>query len=450
MTKSLFTILLIIAALAAKAQWECPSKLAAHLDPIFQSSVLVGFESQLSTGVLDGNLINSAMSFMGVDYTTQKHSFYFEGGIKAWWKYDLNEEVLFDQYRLGLREMFYQYRGELSHFTLGLQTSTFDDHYLLNERVAGANYKLDLGRWKFNAYGGSVTKDFARNGIFCTTGFIYDLPTGQNQVLLGNSFGDKNLGGFTFTFFPGKNKKTKTQISELNEDKFEIFEEDEFAQATDKFESSNEFESFENDEFGELQNSTTQKTKVATGVGLEKIGFAGYSEFGNWIDNNFYQSGIFASIKLPGEIYFNSEALIQIEESNKGVIFLAKLEKAFTLRNGNRLSLSGAYYGFSEIDENAMVLNSYSNILAGEVLRLDAANMPFYLLSAKLNIPSTKFHVKLQNAGQINSDNLNEWDLEIGKKFKDRLHINLKGGIIDGGDLDEKAMLGRLEARFYF
>ena len=102
----------------------------------------------------------------------------------------------------------YAIRSYYGSFTLGLQSSTFDDHYLLNERIAGANLKLDLGKWKLNAYGGSVTKDFARNGIFCTTGFIYDLSTGQESALLGNSLGDKNMAGFSFTFYPGKDKKS--------------------------------------------------------------------------------------------------------------------------------------------------------------------------------------------------------------------------------------------------
>uniref|UniRef100_UPI0032171A9A hypothetical protein n=1 Tax=uncultured Draconibacterium sp. TaxID=1573823 RepID=UPI0032171A9A len=446
MTKSLLTIFVLLNAFIVRAQWECPSKLAAHLDPAFGSPVLIGFETELSSGILDGNSINTAMGFLGMDFSTQNHSLYFEGGVKAWWKYDFEKDILFDQYRLGLREMFYQYRGELSNFTFGLQTSTFDDHYLLNERVAGASYKLDMGRWKFNAYGGTVTKDFARNGIFCTTGFIYDLPTGQEQVLLGNRLGDKNLGGFTLTFFPGKDKKSKKQATPAKADEFETFEEDEFTDAAD------EFDSVEEDEFSSFEMSPKQNKKVrsSSGFGIEKAGFAAYSEFGDWIDNTFYLTGLFASVKLPGDIYFNPEALFQAEASNKGIIYLAKLEKSVTLKSGNRLSFAGAYYGFSEIDKNAMVLNSYSNILAGEVLRLDAANMPFYLLNAKLNFPSAKFHLKLQNAGQLHSGNLNEWDIEIGKKFKERLHLNVKAGIIDGGDLDEKAFLGRLVARFYF
>lgn len=439
MKNKILLILLLFAGLQTQAQWECPSKLGAHLDPIFNSPVLFGAETQLTTGVLDGNSINTAMGFIGLDYTTQKHSFYFEGGAKAWWKYDFDEELLFDQYRLGFREMFYQFKGDINGLTIGLQSSTFDDHYLLNERVAGLSWKLDFGKWKLNAYGGTVTKDFARNGIFCTTGFIYDLPTGQDQTVLGNNLGDKNLAGFTFTFFPRKDKKTKAKPTELNEDEFETFEDDEF-------ESSNEFE--ESDEFAEFETSSA--TKLAPIFGLEKFGFAAYSEFGDWIQNTFYHTGLFASIKLPGDIYLNTEALFQVEEFNKGIIYLLELEKTFTLNSGQRLALSGGYYDFSEIDDNAMVLNSYSNIFAGEVLRLDAANMPFYLLGAKFTIPSTKFHIKLQHAGQIDSDDLKEWDIEIGKKFKNRLHLNVKGGIINGGDLTEKAFLGRLEARYYF
>jgi len=434
--KHLFSfILILISPLLSLAQWECPSKLAAHLDPIAQSKLLYGVESQLSTGILDKNSINTAMLFTGLDYSWNKHSLYLEGGFKAWWKYEFDEDRLFDQYRFGLREFFYQYTGQLSSFTLGLQSSTFDDHYLLNERIAGAHYKLDLGKWKLNTFAGSVTKDFARNGIFCTTGFIYDLPTGQETTLLGNKLGDKNLAGFSFTFFPGKENKKREQTSSKNE--FENFEGGEIKTT--------------NDEFGDFATSSEKpadkKSKI---VEFDRIGIAGYTEFGDWIENTFYETGLFASIKLPGNIYFNPEALIQIEPTNKGVIYLANLEKSISLSKGKRITLGAAYYAFSEIDKNASVLNSYSNILAGEVLRLDAINMPIYLLNAKFNVPSSRFHIKLQNAGQINGGTLTEWDIEIGKQFFNRLLLNAKSGIIKGGDLQNKVFLGRLEARIYF
>ncbi len=442
------TLLLLTIFTYAKAQWECPSKLAAHLDPTFGSPVLTAFETQLSTGVLDGNSISTAMGFVGLDLSGMHNSLYIEGGVKAWWKYDLDENILYDKYRLGLRELFYQYRSDISSFTFGLQSSTFDDHYLLNERIAGANLKLDFGKWKLNAYGGSVTKDFARNGIFCTTGFIYDLSTGQESTLLGNSLGDKNIAGFSFTFYPRKEKKTRTQNPKQGEDEFEDIG-DEF-QSDNEFESDDEFETVEDDGFSSLESSSTNKIKTTAGIRIESVGVVGYSEFGNWIDNTFYHTGLFASIKLPGDFYLKPEALIQIENSNKGIIYLAKLEKSFRLKGGNRLSLSGAYYGLSEIDEGATVLNSYSNIMAGEVLRLDAVNMPLYLLGLKLNFPSTNFHIKLQNVGQINQGDLNEWDIEIGKKFFEKLQVSTKAGLIDGGELENQALLGRIEARFYF
>lgn len=437
----LLSILLFFTSVQGFAQWECPSHLAAHLDPIGDSQFLFGAEAQLSTGLLDGNSINTAMGFIGFDYSTTQHSLYFEGGIKNWWKYDFDEEILFDNHRFGLREVFYQFRGDINGLTIGLQSSSFDDHYLLNERIAGLNWKMDFGKWKLNTYAGSVTKDFARNGIFCTTGFIYDLPTGQDQIILGNSLGDKNLAGFTFTYFPDKKSKSIASDSDSDVDEFEVFEDDEF-------ESTDEFESFDNDEFERMEPN--QAKKSISGFGIDRIGFAAYSEFGDWINNTFYHTGLFASVRLPGDFYLNPEALFQIENNNKGIIYLLELEKTFNINNGARLSLNAGYYGFSEIDKNAMVLNSYSNILAGEVLRLDAVNMPFYLAGLKYSIPSAKLSFKLQNAGQLNGGDLNEWDFEVSKRFKDKLHLNLKGGVIDGGDLEEKAFLGRIEARFYF
>ncbi len=447
----LTSIITLVLGFNAWSQWECPSKLAAHLDPIGKSQFLIGGELQLSTGILDGNSINTAMFFAGVDYSLKNHSVYFEGGLKNWMKYDFENEQLFNQRRPGLRELFYQYRSSFGNFTMGLQSSTFDDHYLLNERIAGLNYRLEMGRWKFNAYAGSVTKDFARNGIFCTTGFIYDLPTGQNTSLLGNKLGEKNLLGYTLTYFPNREKKSKT--SKTGEDEFQTFDDNEFETVSDdEFESQteDEFEIVENDEFQEFEIDAEIKEKATNNfLKVEKIGIVAYNEFGKWIYSPLYYTGLFASFKLPGNIYLNPEVLIQLEEYNAGLIYLLKLDKSFSLKNGHRLSLNAAWYSFYEIDENAIVLNSYSNILAGEVLRLDAANMPFYLLGMKYNIPSTKFHVKIQNAGQLNENDLNEWDLEIGRKFKNRLHINMKAGIIQGGELENKTFLARLETRFY-
>lgn len=427
----------------ARSQWECPSKLAAHLDPIGKSQLLIGGELQLSTGILDGNSINTVMIFTGIDYSLKNHSFYIEGGLKNWMKYDFENEQLFNQRRPGLRELFYQYRSSFGDFTIGLQSSTLDDHYLLNERIAGLNYKLETGKWKFNAYAGSVTKDFARNGIFCTTGFIYDIPTGQNTSLLGNKLGEKNLLGYTLTYFPSRKKKSK--ISKTGEKEFETVSDDEFESLTD-----DEFEIVDNNEFKEFEIDAEIKEKATNNfLKIEKIGILAYNEFGKWIYSPLYYTGLFASFKLPGNIYLNPEVLVQIEKYNAGLIYLLKLDKSFSLKNGHRLSLNAAWYSFSEIDENAIVLNTYSNILAGEVLRLDAANMPFYLLGMKYNIPSTKFHIKIQNAGQLNENDLNEWNMEIGKKIMKRLHINIKAGIIQGGELENKTFLARLETRFY-
>jgi hypothetical protein len=124
---------------------------------------------------------------------TAKNSFYVEGGLKAWTR-GTNKELSFtdddgttvthrsdNTNRLlpGLREAFYRYSGEKNTFTLGLQSAKGDEEYLLNERIVGANYSLRTGSLRFNAIGGSVMEAFARNGRFCTLGYLY------NDIVVG-------------------------------------------------------------------------------------------------------------------------------------------------------------------------------------------------------------------------------------------------------------------------
>ena len=59
--------------------------------------------------------------------------------------------------------------------------------------MIGANYRLSIGNIDFNLLGGSVLKEFARNGTFCTLGYLYNIIPARNRAILGKDFGQTNL-----------------------------------------------------------------------------------------------------------------------------------------------------------------------------------------------------------------------------------------------------------------
>lgn len=162
----------------------------------------MGSEITGGLGYLADNTIINSLGYVGIDRSGERSTIYVEGGYKFWHRYDWDKKTGFSNQYLGIREMFYQYRSPYGKFTLGLQSARFDDDYLLNERMLGLNYKHTKGPWSVNFSGGTVTKDFARNGIFCAVGYLYDIIQGRQIALLGNKPGQTNFSGATFKFNP--------------------------------------------------------------------------------------------------------------------------------------------------------------------------------------------------------------------------------------------------------
>jgi hypothetical protein len=417
--------------------------MGATLKPIGDSNFMWSSELTTSSGWIKDNYALNGMAFFGLNYGNGKNSFYVEGGLKAWTR-GTNKELSFtddggttvthrsdNTNRLlpGLREAFYRYSGEKNTFTLGLQSAKGDEEYLLNERIVGANYSLRTGSLRFNAIGGSVMEAFARNGRFCTLGYLYnDIVVGRPRSYVGNGFGDTNFGMATLSFMP----ETKS---------------DDFASSSPAVFS------------------------------FDKLGAVAYTEFGKKIDNAVFSSGLYSQVSIGG-VQLKPEVLYQSSKGNNAVIYDFTAEKTFNWNSAQTTRLYGRYVGFSAIDKGAHPLNSFSNLFMGDVLRQDVLEAPVVMLGVKHSFTALKMSLKVQGvmqtkASQLGGDygfvtdsysspltKMKELDFGLSKNIGKSLLVNATVGMLDYPNLEltnlvlhynhVQTMFGRLELRYTF
>jgi hypothetical protein len=249
----------------------------------------------------------------------------------------------------------------------------------------------------------------------------------RERSLIGNQIGQTNLASFSLKYEPSKSKTAKKP-----------------AKPTDEFTSSDEFsQEGATDGLGSFSDEGSKKFK------LESIGVIAYHEFGDWIAQKFITAGLFAQFGIGTGLYFKPEILLQTATGNSALLYDLNLEKSVDLEK-SRLSMNLRYMAKSNIDTDAKILNSFSNIFAGDVIRLDAIDGSIVQMGVKLNFPTSKLHFKAQYAGKSVGNKMNEIDLEIGKKIGKRLQINATGGYVTSYLLDKDAQLGRIELRYNF
>lgn len=424
MRRFFFIIIIISLNYSTYAQWECRSKIGSHLKPVGESNLMWASEITTSGGFLTNNRIANLMGFVGLDYSVDNHMFYFEGGAKYWDQYDYDLDTKFDNYRFGIREGFYQYRNDKSNLILGLHSAKLNDYYLVNERILGVSYNLKKSKWNLKFASGTVTKAFSRNGFFCSTGYLYNIIPGRTNNNIGNDLGDTNFSGLTLEFLPGVKKE---------ENDFENFSENDFQ------DFSNEFDSFEE----------VRKEKL---IQLENVGSAIYSEYGKFQDNLLLTGGLYATMEITGGIKIKPELLMQSSKDNSGIISILKVEKVILWDNTHKSIVSISYYDFNIFDKEAIPLNRFSNILAGEVLRLEVPELPVYHIGIKHTIPRIKTHFKFQYAFSNQQKVMEETNFQVGKTWFKKLLINTIYGYIKSDLIPKRgeAYLVRVEMRYSF
>lgn len=436
-------VLMLTVSCSAAAQWECPSRLGGLLKPIGQSDFSWGAEITTSAGWRKDNYAGNLMGFMGLNYTKGANTFYVEGGVKTWvrgsskqYSYADNDTAVAthkddrtDKVMLGLREAFYRYSGAKNTLTLGLQSAKSDDPYLLNERIVGVNYIYLSNKFKLNVLGGSVMQEFARNGRFCTMGYLYnDIVVGRPRLLLSNHFGKTNFAMVTAAFMPEKST----------------------------------------DEFGSGAQSL---------FSLDKIGAVAYSEFGSVLPHPVALGGLYSELNFA-DIILKPEVLVQTSKGNNALVYNVTAEKMFTWSPKQTTRLFAQYFGYTAIDKGAKAVNSFSNLFLGDVLRQDVLDGPLVSVGIKHSFTPLKLSLKLQGTMQTKASTMGgdwgfikddvgsqltrmkELDLSASKNFGKNWWLNATFGLLDYPDLivtdyvlsykQQHTTFGKLECRFTF
>lgn len=413
--KILAIAVFLFIGLSASAQWTCRSKLGANLKPLKKDFPLLwASEVTWGEGMMNDRHIRNAMFFVGADYTIKKkHKFYLEGGIKSWYNSLGSPEDLkqpFFKTKPGLREAFYRHKQKNMNFILGLHSMKLDDYFLVNERGIGISYRHNIDNYKLNVGIATVGKDFSRFGSFCSVHYLYNLIRDRDLAYLGNEPFQTNFGAFILTWTPPKKS------------------------------SGSEFES--DDEFGEFDEEPKKEI-------LKEAGVIYYQEFGEWIEDIPVYYGAFGKLELLG-MELRLEALNHTKVDNDAVIYHAKLSRMLTWDSGSRTIFAAGYFGKYDIDENAKVFPSYSNLFAGEVLRMDVVDMPLIQVSAKHNFPKYKIHFKGQMVTQFEGEDFREYNFAFGKTFKKHFKLTFMFSRIEANPLNEIFYMGRGELRITF
>ena len=406
---------LLLSTTSLFAQWECPSRIGGNLKPFTSEFPNLSWAGELTTtaGTTGDYAIGNAMAFGALDLSTEKTTLYLEGGIKSWKRINANGYHN-EGYNLGFREAFFQYRGTSQNLNIGLRSTQGDDYYLLNERVLGLDYKQTLGNWNFRALTGTVMNRFARNGTFCTLGYLYNIVPGRERQLIGRKFGETDLALLTLNYRPGSKPSTSDEFSN-----------------SDGLGTTNEFAA--TDEF-----SAPAKKSARSIFKLVNAGALAYTEYGNAVAAKALYGGLYAEVEVAG-ITLKPEIILQSASANQGLIWNLTAQKEITWSNQQQTKIFGRYIGMIKIDSTAHALNSFSNVFAGEVLRLDAIELPIFQCGIKHSIPSLKASIKLQAALQTGetrgyvynlwnspptNDRMQEYDLVVSKNIGQHLLIN--------------------------
>jgi hypothetical protein len=420
------------------AQPECRSVLGAHLTPVDHDSMFSWAGELVEVpAYMEDRLATNSMLFLGADFTSpsKKHNVYVEGGVKVSLissssaePVELNKKGQVKgatQILFGAREAFYQFSGSKNSIRLGLSTTQIGDYFLVNERVIGASYVQTLGSVKIDVTAGTVGPP-ARMTDFCGTKRLTSLVNKEKYgSAVSDVMGETNLAAAV----------VRWDIKQL----FAIKP----VSMGDEFQASDEFSPIE----------------TKPNLAINHVGLLYYQEYDtrDTTQNSFF--GGLMQTDLPFSMTLKNEGVYQMAQGNAAIIHYGTLTKDFYWNNASNTSMQVGYYGKYDIDKNAAFLASFSNLFKGEIMRLDAIDVPIVFSSVRHNFAGTrKFYAQLQGVRQLYAEQINEADLELGADFFKHLRVVGIGSYItsfavpEGGTAptEKEDYVGKLELRLGF
>jgi hypothetical protein len=413
------------------SQPECRSILGAHMKPAGNDSVF-SWAGELTTVpvYMTNRFADNTMLFLGTDITdkSNRHSLYLEGGLKVSVVDAIDDSDTINtvhksgkgsgagKFLFGAREVFYRFRGDNTQFRAGLSTTRTDDYFMVNERMVGLNYTHKINALTINALGGNVS-GFARMTDFCGTKRLTNLVDKSKYETVGENFGETNLAAVTF------NLDLKTLLSKK------------IGTSGDEFAMTDEFAPME--------------SKPA--FSLNNIGLLYVQEYSTIADTQKFFVGSFLQADLPFSSSFKAEGVYQSIKGSNAVIYYGLLEKDIFWHNAQNTTLQLGYFGTYEIDKNARFGASFSNLFKGEIMRLDAIDVPIAFAGVKHNFGGqNRFYIQLQGIKQIHYEKINEVDLEFGIDLFKRLRVVSFLSYINSEAANKENLVGKLELRLGF
>ncbi|MDY0142742.1 MAG: hypothetical protein RBR97_12695 [Bacteroidales bacterium] len=418
----------------AYSQMDCRSTLGAHLTPFHKDvPILWAIEGTMAPGIMtspyndtDITKLNGGMVLGALDFTfAKKHNFYVEGGYKNWKTSDTVHDASSNKSRhFGIRQVFYSYTNTNNQLKIkaGLHEAKLGSFPIVDERILGLSADKTIGAFSFNLRGGTVMKNFARMGLFCSNRHLYGIISPNYTENIGKKPGDTNLAGITINWNPQYKKPVQSQLTDDND----------------------EFSEF-NDEFSSVDSKN---------FAFSQVQFLFYNEFGNqkFIPEHKLYLGAFADMNLPFNFIAQIGGVYQNMSNNDAVIYIANLGRIVSWQNASSTRFDVSYIGKADISQDALYMPLFSNLFLGEIMRLDATDFPLWNVKINHRFPGKlKFNIGFKAVGQITDAKTNEQDIELGiSTFKNHLKLTLIGSRVQTNLTPEDFFMARLELRLAF
>ncbi|MBK8806505.1 MAG: hypothetical protein IPO21_07635 [Bacteroidales bacterium] len=305
---SILIVVVICSTFIAQAQWDCRSIVGRNMTPLWKKSPLTfGTELTGSFGIMNDRKIVNTLLYVALDYSKNEHQIYIEGGYKGYYnslgaptdsqKRDGFLYSIFQENRIGGRELFYKYSGDNTKLKLGFMSLSLPDYMLVNERAFAIKFDQKIAKGSFNFTLGNVLEGPSRTGVFCGTDYLYNVIYGKKEPVAGHNFFESNFASVSYLIDNTIKETKKEPLPEVVETKTDTAVVDEF----------DEFSGFDDSEFG-----ATEETKKKNWA-INKYGIVYYSEFGSYYGKAFgdmrHFYGLLAQVRIPLEIETKFEVL---------------------------------------------------------------------------------------------------------------------------------------------
>ncbi len=393
------------------AKEDCRSQIGASLNPLGKETPFYwGFEIIGGYGLRTNAQLANINLYQALSFNHDNYKLYVETGYK--WRdknFENHEQRSIRHAHFGARALYASFYFEHLEMTTGLFEASLKNSFILDERVVGIDIKSDLARWQWQLSAGSILKDFARHGAFCSVSHLLKTTIDDPSPLLGNKLGDMTFAAFSWQLIP------RQALPSEKEDEFEDFNEP-------------------------VEESAP--VLVPSKLKIEGLALHAYSEFGRWIKSPSYFNGITLSIGTPLIEKLTAESWIQIQSDQWNSIHKIAAEKSLGWQQS---AISCAYYTYWGDHYGHFTPPSFSNLFLGEMAQLDVIHLPLLTFNLFIPVQPWKTNIQFEHIIQLEHAHTRETDLMISHRFFGKMMTYFWVGRLSSQTIDETYWLTRLE-----